>query len=156
MKLSYSCCRSMKNIIVHGQYQEPKSNCSCRDSGHCPLDQRCMMKSIIYNAEVSATLNNNTPDKKTYVGWCEGEFKNRYANHIASFWRRDESKSTELASYVWNIYIWDSTESRVMLCRAHQLLCHHTMEILLLLDIHQWFCSICSVYNIYRYRRKWN
>lgn len=81
MKLSYNCCSDIISIITQGEYHAPKSNCNCRDSGSFLLDQRCMIKYVIYEAEATATLDDKTTDKKTCTGLCEREFKNGYANH---------------------------------------------------------------------------
>lgn len=90
----------MKTIIICSQ-QEPKSNCNPHSPGSCPLDQHSMIKYIIYEAEVTAILNNNTTDKKIYIGSYEREFKNHGANRITSFQHKNKSKATKLACYIW-------------------------------------------------------
>ena len=41
--------------------------CNCRNKDQCPLDNKCLTSSIIYNAQV--TTNNAT---KNYIGLTEG------------------------------------------------------------------------------------
>lgn len=62
-----------------------------------------MTTSIIYETEVKSSLNNNTTDTKTHIRLCEGEFKNLYANQIASFRHRDKDEAIKLVSYVWTL-----------------------------------------------------
>lgn len=103
VKLSY-WCPNRKGVITCGRYQEPESSCNCYNLGSCPLDQQCIFKSIylnLYEAGVTAILNDNTTDKKTYNGLCKVEFKNLSANHKVSLRHKDKSKSTKLVSYIW-------------------------------------------------------
>lgn len=58
-----------------------------------------MIKSILY----TVNRNDNTIGMKNYTGSCEGKIKNHYANHIASFRRRDKNDVTKLARYVLSL-----------------------------------------------------
>ena len=49
-----------------------KEQCNCRKKDQCPLDNKCLTSSVIYNAQV--TTNNTT---KNYIGLTEGTFKQR-------------------------------------------------------------------------------
>ncbi|CAI9737591.1 Hypothetical predicted protein [Octopus vulgaris] len=113
VKLSYSYCLNRKSIITRGQYQESRTSCNSRDPGSCPLDQRCMIKSNIYEAEVTETLNNNTTDKKAYIGLCEEEFKTRYTKHIASFRHKDKNKVNNLANETPHMIMWKIIEKSI-------------------------------------------
>ena len=83
IKISYSCTTNMENVIkqhnskvLHDGNQNEIRPCNCRDKSECPMDGKCLSKSIVYKAEVES--NNN---KRIYYGISEGEFKNRYYNH---------------------------------------------------------------------------
>lgn len=60
-----------------------------------------MSNSLIYQTGFTTTLNNNTVDKKTYIGLSEGQFKTRTVNHINTFRQREKSKATNLTCYIW-------------------------------------------------------
>ena len=65
---------------------------------NCPLEGGCLIKSIIYNAEV---ISNQ--DKVEYIGLAANNFKERFLNHISSFRNVRYKDSTALSNYVWNL-----------------------------------------------------
>ena len=73
----------MKSVISghNKQVLHPKhktKGCNCRDKSSCPLDNKCLMPKVIYQADVS----NDTDDTyKYYLGFAETSFKDRYNNH---------------------------------------------------------------------------
>ena len=77
--------------------------CNCRNPRNCPLDNKCLTKSLIYNAQVTSTSPPNQTTTKNYIGLTETTFKTRYAGHKSSFKHRDQSKSTELSKYIWQL-----------------------------------------------------
>ena len=72
----------------------PDSSCNCRVRQNCPMDGKCLTKSVLYKATVDS--------KETYVGITEGTFKTRYTNHAASFRNPDKEHETKLSTYVWS------------------------------------------------------
>ena len=72
--------------------------CNCRNKDQCPLDNKCLTSSVIYNAQV--TTNNAT---KNYIGLTEGTFKQRFSQHKATFKHRKYTNSTELSKYIWKL-----------------------------------------------------
>ena len=72
--------------------------CNCRNKDQCPLDNKCLTSSIIYNAQV--TTNSAT---KNYIGLTEGTFKQRFSQHKATFKHRKYTNSTELSKYIWKL-----------------------------------------------------
>ena len=75
--------------------QQPVKSCNCRDQTKCPLDGKCLVSGIIYQATV--TTNNAC---ETYIGLTDQQFKARYSNHNSSFKRHKYKNSTELSKYV--------------------------------------------------------
>lgn len=57
-----------------------------------------MTKSIIYEAGVTTSFNDNITGKNVSIGLCEWKFKNRYVNLIETCWHVDNSKGTKLVS----------------------------------------------------------
>ena len=107
VKVSYSCMPNMKQIInshnkkilnTPNQNQNEKT-CNC-EKEPCPLNGNCLVKNIIYRADVK-DLNNNT--NKIYIGLNEPTFKVRYANHKNSFKYRKNRTKTELSNYIWDL-----------------------------------------------------
>ena len=72
--------------------------CNCHNKDQCPLDNKCLTSSVIYNAQV--TTNNAT---KKYIGLTEGTFKQRFSQHKATFKHRKYTNSTELSKYIWKL-----------------------------------------------------
>ena len=64
----------------------------------CPLQGKCLTKSIVYQATVK-NIDKNT--EETYVGLTEGTFKTRYLNHTSSFRNEKTKNATELSKHIW-------------------------------------------------------
>ena len=95
---------SMKNVIQKHNLkimEDPKLTnnkaCSCRQKSDCPLNQRCLPESLLYNAVV------NTSTTKNYLRTCEKSFKDRYNNHTSSFNNKTRQTSTEISNYTWEL-----------------------------------------------------
>ena len=56
--------------------------CNCRNANECSLNQVCLTKDLVYQAEVTTKDNN---ERKTYIGMTATTFKDRYRNHKKSF-----------------------------------------------------------------------
>ena len=73
-------------------YTTNKSLCNCRRKDECPMQNKCLADSIVYQATV--TTHDKQP-KQTYVGLTESTFKTRYNNHKASFTNPTKRNETE-------------------------------------------------------------
>ena len=73
-------------------------NCNCRKPNECPVDNKCQMSDVIYQATV---VTDN--DSKIYIGSCSTTFKKRYSNHKTSFTDVNLRTRTDLASYIWQL-----------------------------------------------------
>ena len=108
VKVSYSCMPNMKSIInMHNKkiinpptnVEERKCNCVNKDS--CPLQEKCLTRSLVYKAKIKSTEENSV--QKTYYGLSETKFKTRYANHKKTFNNPIYKTDTELSSEYWKI-----------------------------------------------------
>lgn len=108
LKVSYSCMKNMRAIIkdhnrkllnTPARGTETGRTCNCRQPANCPMEGKCLEKSIIYQATVTAANNR----KETYIGLTEGQFKTRYNNHTASFRHSSKRSATELSNFVWSL-----------------------------------------------------
>ena len=108
IKVSYSCMENMGAIISKHNKKILSNNdnndklCNCRSQRNCPLDNKCLTTSLIYNAQVTSTTSNQTATKN-YIGLTEGTFKQRYTQHKSTFTHRKLSNSTELSKYIWQL-----------------------------------------------------
>ena len=110
---SYSCNENMRSFISrhnktilerHAKQTELTStkdtrNCNCRQTGKCPIQGKCLQRSVISQAEVPTTDN----ETKTYVGVTANDFKARYRNHQKSFNNRRSQNETELSKHAWHL-----------------------------------------------------
>ena len=104
IRVSYCCMRNIGSIIkAHNAKVLGENNthadkpCNCKKR-ECPFKTKgisCRAKSVVYKAEVKTKQSS-----KFYIGLCEGEFKERYNNHISSFNSARKAKPTILASHV--------------------------------------------------------
>ena len=62
------------------------------------MNGHCLKTSLVYKANV-------THDETTvsYLGLCEGTFKDRFRNHGKSFRNRKYETETELSKYIWSL-----------------------------------------------------
>jgi hypothetical protein len=93
-----SAIKSHNSKVLNVSNTQQEKTCSCRKNTECPLDGKCLTKSIVYEA----TVNHDTTEK-VYYGLTEGDFKMRYNNHNKSFNNRKYQSETELSSYIWNL-----------------------------------------------------
>ena len=74
--------------------------CNCRNSNLCPLENKCLTKSIVYKASVT---EENSNDTKVYIGSTSTTFKERFRNHKKSIVNPLYASNTELSKYVWSL-----------------------------------------------------
>jgi len=105
IKISYSCMPNISSIIsshnrkVLGQTNNiTEEGCNCPRRTICPVDGKCLTKSVIYKAEVK--VGNSSAN---YIGLASTTFKTRYNNHNSNFRNISARKCTKLASHVWDL-----------------------------------------------------
>ena len=74
--------------------------CNCRNANECPLNNVCLTKDLVYQAEVTTK---DQSDRKTYIGMTATTFKDRYRNHKKSFDDIKHENDTELSKHVWKL-----------------------------------------------------
>ena len=126
VKLSYSCMENMRSIITkHNVSLLKKHNdpaptnerfCNCRNGTECPLDGKCLTKSIVYEATLKTS-----GDTFTYVGLTGDTFKARYSSHKSSFTHERYRTATTLSQKIWELKesSTDYTLSWSILKKAH-------------------------------------
>ena len=106
-KISYSCMPNIKNIVdAHNkkllkrpnEATQQEKTCSCRKKEECPLGNKCLTRSVIYQATVETD-----EERQTYIGMTDTEFKTRYRNHKQSFERDRYEGQTEVSKYIWSL-----------------------------------------------------
>ena len=108
VKVSYSCMPNVKSTISSHNNRVLKKNnvattnitCNCRDKIHCPLEGKCLTKSVVYKAEITIK---DTHQTMNYIGVTAGHFKDRYNNHRKSLNNYAYRKETELSKYAWEL-----------------------------------------------------
>ena len=109
IKVSYCVSKNMKSrlnkhnmAILHPPESETDLDmCSChlKDKPNCPLQGNCLVKSVVYKAEVTAPGT----VKKSYYGLTERTFKERYYQHTSSLRHEKNKNATELSKYWWEL-----------------------------------------------------
>ena len=107
LKISCCCMPNIKQTLDgHNKgilSKSVKSNtatptCNCRKSKKCPLSNKCLTESVVYQATVTST---SADSPQTYIGLTENSFKTKYSNHKALFRKYDKRNATELSEYIW-------------------------------------------------------
>ena len=75
-----------------------EKECNCRGKNICPLNGKCLTKSIVYRAEIKSDQ-----DTVAYIGLASNTFKERYLNHISSFRNHKYKESTALSKHIWKL-----------------------------------------------------
>ncbi|KAK3729012.1 hypothetical protein QZH41_011472 [Actinostola sp. cb2023] len=86
--------------VLNSNTVNPQNECNCRKKDQCPLENKCLSPSLVYNAYTST--DDNTPGKN-YIGLTEGTFKQRYTQHKLLFRHRKYANSTELSKHIWKL-----------------------------------------------------
>ena len=86
--------------IKNTETAETRRKCNCSGQmGPCPMNGNCLVKSVVYKAEV-CDENQNT---ETYTGLTSRTFKDRFYNHRSSFNHEDSEHSTTLSTHIWKL-----------------------------------------------------
>ena len=110
-KVSYSCMPNMGSIINNHSKKilinnkTPQDGCDCSENDECPLDNNCLINSVVYKANVTTDKDNSG---KNYIGLTEGTSK-RYTQHKLSFRNRKYANRTEPAKH---IHLWKFKDSK--------------------------------------------
>ena len=121
-KLSYRTTFNMKQIIsshnakIIRKSEAPlvKRTCNCRNKVNCPLEGKCLVDNLIYQATLTPipSLSPNTPPVNltptqpqtlNYIGLASTTFKVRLGNHKKSFNHKKYSKETTLSQKIWEL-----------------------------------------------------
>ena len=110
VKISYSCMPNVGAIIKQHNSRVCRTDndtrdrdtggCNCRKRNECPLNNQCLTTGIVYRATVTTAADDAW---MCYIGSTATTFKQRYANHKASFKSEAKSSQTELSKYVWEL-----------------------------------------------------
>ena len=112
VKLSYSCTRNVKSILVAHNKKilaekekvrergEEAPECNCRGGpGACPAGGVCLREEVVYEATVTAP----GAESKLYYGSAATSLKTRVNNHKCDFKNRTREHNTTLATHVWKL-----------------------------------------------------
>ena len=80
--------------------QQTKKECNCQRSVNCPLDNKCLIDSVIYQATVSQPSKEK---EDIYIGLSADKFKLRWANHKKSFKNETYQYETTLSQHIWDL-----------------------------------------------------
>jgi len=68
-----SIIKNHNEKILNNNNTRPQNGCNCRQKDQCPLNNNCLITSVIYKPNV-ITEKDNTG--KNYIGLTEGTFNN--------------------------------------------------------------------------------
>ena len=108
IKVSYKCMGNFKQKIAahnsrvrtNAEIQPVVPSCNCTgEMGPCPMGGHCLVKSVVYGAEVVDSQGHT----ETYTGLTSNTFKERFYGHRSSFRHEDSENSTTLSAHIWNL-----------------------------------------------------
>ena len=104
-KVSYRTSNIQKIISSHKQKvisccetSVDKPLCNCRFKPNCPLEGKCLVDNLVYQAEVVTEM-----ETQTYVGLASTTFKLRYGNHKESFNNEGSKSKSTLSKHIWDL-----------------------------------------------------
>ena len=90
-----------KRILTNREIpQNEQESCNCRIPEDCPLQQNCLIKSIVYKAEIRSKDDGETEE---YIGMTANAFKSRFYHDKKSFNDARYENEPELSKYVWKL-----------------------------------------------------
>ena len=106
LKISYSTTRNLaahisahnRKILSPNKMEKPGCNCQKRNKDKCPLQGKCTVKLVCYQADVLSPGELT----KTYYGHTI-DFKQRYRQHTTAINIEHSSQKTELSNYIWQL-----------------------------------------------------
>ncbi len=84
-----------------GDSTKEDKSCNCRKPAKCPLGEKCLAQSVIYQATISRSPGDT--QKFKYIGLTEGQFKTRYSGHLQSIRHQKYETATELSKKYWEM-----------------------------------------------------
>ena len=105
-KVSYRTTSNIQKIISSHNQKVIRSSensvdkplCNCRSKPNCPLEGKCLVDNLVYQAEV--VTNEET---QTYIGLSSTTFKLRYGNHKESFNNEASKSKSTLSKHIWGL-----------------------------------------------------
>ena len=85
-----------------GDEVQATNTCNCRKNQTCPVDGKCTLKGVIYQASVE---RKDTGEINKYIGLSDPSFKTRLASHKNSFKYKDKRKHTKLSDHIWDLQL---------------------------------------------------
>ena len=76
-----------------------KKECNCKSRDNCPMNGRCNLNNVIYQAIIYP--KENITDQKTYIGLTSTKWKERYSNHKFTFSHEHLKHHTALSKQFW-------------------------------------------------------
>ena len=103
VKISYSCLPNMEAIIAKHNAKlanttpnKTQDSCNCRIKKECPLEGKCLVNNVIYQATVTSENGN----QESYIGIS---FKQRWTQHKSSFKNKEKKGETALSQHIWKL-----------------------------------------------------
>ena len=88
------------NKKVQNDNKPIENMCNCRKKSDCPVENKCLLSDVIYQASV---IRQDNGEKETYVGLTSTSFKSRWSNHKTSFNLESHKNETKLSIYIWDL-----------------------------------------------------
>ena len=89
---------SSRNAKLLSPPPTDERTCSCPRNTPCPLDGKCLLKNVVYEA----TVTHQDQKQNFYTGLCSTTFKARLAIHKHSF-KNENDNQTSLSKFIWTL-----------------------------------------------------
>ena len=105
-KVSYRTTSNIQKIISSHNQKVIRSSetsvdkplCNCRSKPNCPLEGKCLVDNLVYQAEVVTEK-----ETQTYVGLASTTYKLRYGNQKESFNNEGSKTNSTLSEHIWDL-----------------------------------------------------
>ena len=84
-------------------FEKVTKKCNCRNEKECPLSQKCVVESVVYEALVKEEHDTDGKSETSYIGSTEGTFKQRLYAHKSDMKKIESRNKTALAQHVWDM-----------------------------------------------------
>ena len=112
IKLSYCTMSNVKAIIKsHNERKKEKvravkeklsekKTCNCQKSRVCPVEGKCLISDVVYEAKVIQTSGAQIGSEHSYIGLTSQTFKARFSKHKATLKNPNSKEHTALSEFV--------------------------------------------------------
>ena len=91
--------RKKESARVKKDEVKEKKTCNCQKSRVCPVEGKCLLSDVVYEAKLIQTSGAQTGSEHSYIGLTSQTFKARFSKHKATLKNPNSKEHTALSEF---------------------------------------------------------